>query len=254
MAEPIARIDELQPAPKRLLANAVKARLFRMGLGAQYTNLWWMRRARVRSPWLNWNTENKAVFIHVPKNAGSSLYKTLHIAQPSESHCTAFGDRSSNRVAWDHAFTFAFARNPWDRFVSAFHYLKHQPISADDKAWSAQMLGPFETFEQFASAMENRAFRSAVFMWRHFAPQWYFLCDLRGQIIVDHIARFEDLPREVESLGQRLGVDATVQRVNAVPRKHYSAYYDQRLQDVVASAYARDIALFGYSFETAPAG
>ncbi|MEL6829540.1 MAG: sulfotransferase family 2 domain-containing protein, partial [Pseudomonadota bacterium] len=151
---------------QRTISNSVKGAVFRSGCGQQYTNLWWMMRARSVSPWVDWNVEKNAVFIHVPKNAGTSLYKILEITEPSETHCTALGYRSSNPRLWSQAYTFAFCRNPWDRFVSAFHYLKHKPISADDEAWSKEVLGPFETFADFAEEMDRPSFRSAVFMWR----------------------------------------------------------------------------------------
>lgn len=233
----------------RALANGLKSQLFMCGLGGAYQNLWWRQRSRNRSPWTDWNREKRAVFVHVPKNAGTSVYASLDIKAPRETHCTAYGYKTSDPGAWQDAFTFGFVRNPWDRFVSAFHYLKHQPLSRDDAQWCQQVLSPFDDFSQFAIAMRDRSFRSSVLMWRHFSPQCYYFSDLRGHLIVDYLARFERISEEFEFLGKKLNVGVSEKRENAVERAPYQGYYDDTLRDIVGRVYARDIQLFGYRFD-----
>ena len=117
-----------------------------LGIGRLYHNLWWDRVSRQRSPWTNWSRENRVVFIHVPKNAGTSIYEAFDMDIPDNTHCPVTGYLASDGDRFFDSFSFGFVRNPWDRMVSAFHYLKHKPISDDDKRWAAQMLAPFDTF------------------------------------------------------------------------------------------------------------
>lgn len=229
--------------------NAAKALVYRVGLGPLYYNGWWVLRARRRNPWQPWNRANRAVFVHVPKNAGSSTYRTFGIPEPAETHCTAIGYRSANPALWRDCFRFAITRNPWDRFVSAFHYLKRKPASADDAAWAACMLGEFDEFAAFEAAMvRSRDLQARVMMWRHFTPQWFFLCDLRGRLLVDHLARFENLEQDLRAIGETIGIDARPARVNVVERAAYQEYYSPAGRDLVGRLYARDAALFGYDF------
>ena len=64
--------------------------------------------------------EKKIVFFHVPKTAGKSL-------------ATAIYDKDINHFSYnqvakqkdlDGFFTFSFVRNPWDRIVSTYEFLK----------------------------------------------------------------------------------------------------------------------------------
>jgi hypothetical protein len=246
-----AGAGSLPPAlpPPRRYNDHVKAALRRLGAGRIYMNLWWMNRARRRSPWTDWHERHGAVFVHVPKTAGTSIYRIFGMPQTVETHCTALGYRSSNRALWDRAFRFTFVRNPWDRIVSAYHYLKFNREALDDAYWAARALAPFEDFASFVDALADRPFRRKTLMWRHFTPQWYFLSDFRGRLMVDDIARFENFDDEVARLAGRLQLPVGAARENAVPREHYSRYFDAGRRDIVARIYARDIALFGYSFE-----
>ena len=46
-------------------------------------------------------------------------------------------------------FKFTFVRNPYDRLVSAFHYLKQGGMNEKDKAFKEQELSSFENFGDF---------------------------------------------------------------------------------------------------------
>ena len=220
-----------------------------LGLGRHYHNLWWDKVSRRRSPWTNWSRENRVVFIHVPKNAGTSLYATFGMDVPDNTHCPVTGFLASDAKRYHDSYSFGFVRNPWDRMVSAFQYLKHKPISDDDKRWATQTLAPFDTFEDFMIAMERPIFRNRVVGWRHFKPQWHFLTNWSGRDAVNYVGRFETLAKDVEIIGQAIGVKPNLTFQNSTQREPYWTYYTAESRKRVAQIYAKDIARYGYAWK-----
>jgi hypothetical protein len=87
----------------------------------------------------------------------------------------------------------------------------------------------------------------------HFRAQHEFVCDRRGRLLVDHLGYFETLQEDYGAICRRLGVTAPLGHTNssgdAGEAGGYRAVYDDETRAIVAHVYARDIALFGYTFE-----
>ena len=229
-------------------ASRTKGLVALCGLGRRYHDLWWRRQVRHHSPWTAWNREHGAVFVHVPKNAGTSMYATFGMEAPAHTHCPVTGYLASDRGAYLRAFSFAFVRDPFARAVSAFRYLKRQPIGEDDERWAEQHLGPFDDFESFAEALERPLFAAQVLSWRHFMPQWYFLADARGRERVGFIGRVETLGADVARIGERLALAPHLRHVNATGAKPVAPdAVDPRVRATIARLYAEDYRRYGYS-------
>ncbi len=188
-----------------------------------------------------------ALFIHIPKTAGLSLAFTLF-----GSSCAGHGSihvlRSLFRgEEWRRLPTFTFVRNPWDRLVSAYQYLKTGGRRKDDRDWVERHLNPFPDFRTFVLRDLNRRWvktTKAIF----FYPQHYFYCSRHGRILVDRIYRFEELEAVYPALARALGVDAALQHENARQRPHYTEYYDTETRAKVAEFYQGDIIRLGHCF------
>jgi hypothetical protein len=209
---------------------------------------------------------HRFIFVHVDKVAGTSLKKALEpFAQPR-------GERYRKRLAmlgrlcringlycsvdfakhspattlrrclppavYDRYFKFAFVRNPWDRLVSRYHFLKqntrhrHHPLVV-------AMSG----FGEYARWEMKRA--SPLLHQRN------YVCDRSGKLIVDFIGRFESLGEDFAKICERLDIPMTLPHLNSTERKAYLDYYegDDALRDEVGRYFAKDIELFGYCFE-----
>jgi hypothetical protein len=188
----------------------------------------------------------RCVFVHIPKNAGVSLCNAL-FGCLGGGHLTARTYRAIFGVeCYDSYFKFAFVRNPWDRLVSAYTFLKKGGLNGQDEAWAREHLAVYPDFKDFVKRGLNPG---SLYEKLHFIPQWEYLVNRDGKIAMDFLGRFETLEDDFDQVAKRLRVAASLPRANASPRGDYRSYYDDASAEIVARLYARDIELFRYSFE-----
>lgn len=180
------------------------------------------------------------LFIHIPKTGGNSLKKTQLF-----NRCKYFGHKPILQIEnykSNFKFSFAVTRNPYDRVVSAFHYLKKggEPNSYDLKM--QKKLSKYEEFKDFV--IDLHLFINEI----HFKPQHVFVCDTNGRILVDYIFKIEKLDEEIRKLfiKERLPIEH-IPRVNTSKHNEYSKYYnDFKIKNTVYQVYKKDFELFNY--------
>ena len=102
------------------------------------------------------NDKLKFIFIHVPKTGGSSVKKALGIKVHGHKK---FSDWSKDYPDY---FSFAFTRNPWDRFVSSFFYLEQGGMfEYDQKNYDKYINGL--SFTEFILKISKRHHRYSAF-------------------------------------------------------------------------------------------
>ncbi|WP_423219761.1 hypothetical protein [Cognatiyoonia koreensis] len=85
----------------------------------------------------------------------------------------------------------------------------------------------------------------------HLKEQHLFLRLPGRGIGVDFVGRFERLNEDFDLIAKRLGRDVKLEHRNAstLRKTDYRDAYTPQMIEVVAKAYARDIAYFGYGFD-----
>ena len=203
---------------------------------------------RRRSPdWLRAGV----VLIHVPKAAGTSLSEALYgrfLGHVRAADVKRWAPREIVSLPF-----VAVTRNPWDRLVSAYRFAKRGAGiggRSPGAVWRSERyeVPEFESFERFLTEwLAKRNPRDLDYV---FQPQCQFVCDGNGEVIVDHLGRFEDLPRTYSFLRTHAhdisNVDASNRSGEAID---YRTFYTPELAQVAASIYSDDINRFGYSFE-----
>lgn len=190
--------------------------------------------------------QHQAIFIHITKTAGTSVAKSLFGYLPY--HYTAIQYRVFfGKKTFDNYFKFAFVRNPWDRLYSAYRYLKTGGWNEKDEAWGKTHLAQYNDFNEFVIdwlTPEN------IKKHLHFKPQHEFVCDRHGKLLLDYIAYFETLNEDFHKIAAHLNIEATLESLNQNPGNSYKEVYSLPAISRVEEIYAKDIALFGYSFDT----
>ena len=195
--------------------------------------------------------EQKCIFVHITKCAGISIATSLfgnlgggHLRVPH--YQLIFNQRE-----FEDYFKFTFVRNPWDRLVSAFLFLKRGGANKIDRKWAEENLSQFADFDAFVTRWVNR---KNVNKWKHFVPQYKFLSN-PGSLtpVVDFIGYFECLNDDFIHIQERLNKQTSLQHLNKTvgEKKGYREYYTAATQKIVADVYREDIQLFGYDFDNA---
>jgi hypothetical protein len=201
---------------------------------------------RGRGLYQGWPNANRAIFVHNPRTAGSSISQALFCGSR---HVPYFEYERINPRKFREFFKFAFVRNPWDRLVSAFFYLKDGGRSDLDRRFAAENLVACDNFAAFVDGWLNE---KTIWSHFHFMPQHYYICDENSGVRTDFVGRVETVDTDFRFICQRLGITAELQRINGSHHRPYEEYYTDELSERVAAVYARDIAIFGYQFGKQP--
>lgn len=134
-------------------------------------------------------------------------------------------------------FTFTLVRNPWDRMVSYYHWLRDQ-----DFDHRAVRLAKAETFEGF---LRDPQTQDTHRQW----PASSYMIDKNGVERCSAYIRLEHFTQDAASLMDHLGFQVTLPWTNRSARlAGYHDYYTRQMRDIVADCCAEDIARFGYTF------
>lgn len=190
------------------------------------------------------------VFIHIPKAAGTSINQALYGRFMGHTHALdveRWGSATVKALP-----SFAIARNPWDRLVSAYRFAKRGAgVGGDIKA---AILRPeqyqtpeFERFDTFVTDwLSSRDISRLDYV---FQPQSLFVCDQSGKLAVDHVGRVENLAPTLDfirdSIGRPIELPVSNRSGGAID---YRDFYTPELAALVGRIYAEDARRFGYSF------
>jgi hypothetical protein len=218
----------------------------RLGLKRHYFDLREAMRARTERMSLSRYRQQGFLFVHVPKCGGSSVEAQIGTFH---GHRSAAYFTKADPALFDSVWKAALVRNPFDRLVSGFHYLKNHTTAPRDQEWARRTLRGIDDFSGFLRALEDAAFRTRVLCWLHFLPQWFYVCDRDGRILVDHVGRLEAFDAFAEEVEARVGTRIGGVREKVSKRGDYRDYFDERTAGIVQGMYARDFEIFGYPTE-----
>lgn len=189
-------------------------------------------------------------FIHIPRTGGTSVASSLPYG------CAIYlghdirspGYRHPGQVCTAEDYAFAFLRDPYDRLVSAFSFLRKGGSSDDDRA-DAEMLGI--THRDFGDFVTGSLAAAAT--WQvHLLPQKFFLDGVPRVQVFDFGRQQEAFP----AICRALGVDPgrPLENLNSSERHGVVGdYYDDETAAIVREVYRDDFDLLDRIRAGAPA-
>jgi sulfotransferase famil protein len=201
------------------------------------------------NPYSEWHRENQAIFVHIPRTAGTSFALA---AGPPKQHVPLSRYAVCDPTAFSDYFKFCFVRNPWDRALSAYSIMnaaKADKRWPDGRLWSRKYLSDYPTFEGFVLALQDRTVRAPIMAYPQFRPQLDWLTLPRStKVEIDFVGRFETLTEDYSIVARRLGLYEPLPTGNASEHQPYREAYSTKMRAIVADLYAADIDAFDYSF------
>jgi len=190
----------------------------------------------------------KCIFIHIPKCAGTSLAIALFGNKGGGHKPILQYQLIYSQVEFNKYFKFAFVRNPWDRVVSAYSFLKSGGATEKDRLWAETHL---KSYPDFRSFVRDWLKPGNVYSYHHFIPQYRYLSGVeKTSMDIDFIGRYETLHQDFERICEKLNIATSLDQHNKTEGRQigYKDYYDSHTKKIVADVYKDDIELFDYSF------
>ena len=204
--------------------------------------------------------QKKFIFIHIYKNAGSSIREALisHASpkwqrfitkvlkrlklpatiidhQPLPAHVNAsevikfIGEDEFKKY-----FSFAIVRNPWDWQVSLYKFMQKT-----QEHHQHHIINEFKSFEEY---IHWRCEEDVQF-------QKDFIYSNRGELLVNYVGRFERIDEEFNNICNIIGISETLPKINVSNTIPYQTYYNANTKQMIQKTFEPDISLFKYSFE-----
>ena len=194
--------------------------------------------------------------IWIPKSAGTSLCQAIHVRKRKTLQSVKYQFCDRGIVTFGHmsyrelikngyvsktydsgAFKFAIARNPYDRAVSLYFYLKDV----------ANRIPKDQTFLSFLRILHQDGLEPiGLYNVRAFSQCNPQIRWTEG-INVDYVGRFENLANDVEKIKSGLGMEnIKIPHKNSTIRNHARCYYCDECLELVEFLYEEDFKAFGY--------
>lgn len=193
----------------------------------------------------------KNIFVHTPKTGGGSIRRAYDGANYWSMIDHDIRDENYKYLREynldESTFCFGFVRNPWSRFVSAFNWLKIGGNCEEDKRDQLTYLGKIKNFDDFVTHCSDN---TEILNQLHFKPQYEWICDDRGNILLDYVGKFENYQQDFLNICKRRNFPVRkLRQANKSQSMNYTSYYTERTINIVADIYKRDIELFNYNFK-----
>ena len=179
----------------------------------------------------------KPRYVHIPKTGGKMIKQHFPVRLGKASHHPVWGYKFD-----EDDFIFTMVRNPYDRMVSNYEFLKRGGINRKGRRYRDLLDLEKIDFKQLVERLFNeRQFLLKVVLLR---PQMFFITDTT---MFDYIGRFENFSDEILEIEKRLDYDKKEQEVvNKTPHEHFSTYYNEEIADMVYDMYKCDFKILEY--------
>ena len=183
-------------------------------------------------------------YVHIPKTAGTSILEWVRTVAPVIQEWETHPKNSVLKNVCPNNVTFTVIRNPWDRMVSAYHYLRQLSLPEGSSWLSINCITEenFPTFEDWILNLHNYQ-NPEAYWFRPETPQSLWL-----DAPVEIILRYETLVEDFVQIQELFSNKIELPHHYKSKRSNYKDYYNDVTKSIVASLNESDIDLFKYTY------
>lgn len=231
-----------------------------------------------------YSDKHRCIFVHQRKAAGTSIKALFDDAMPGFNNgiLDACWGEDQQRVA--SYFKFTVVRNPWDRFVSGWKYLKStrdrsiedvlENLPSEnllkniffDRSHIARCSYAKEMYRRQSARLKvkakNTINRTSLKLphnqghdYRHITrQQCTVVIDAEGRLVVDAVMYMERLHEDLVKYSGQLGIDPSkLTKINQNRRgDDYRQYFNSRALELFNQHFADDVRILNYDFDKGP--
>ena len=196
-----------------------------------------------------------SIFTHIEKCAGMSLSKLFNIHKSNKfnnlekRHNTVEEDMSIlknffKKIDTNHVLFFTCLRNPWDRMVSFYHYIRELDINKSHKDWS-----------KYHEICKKNTFTDFI-LYAHDYPNYIGACKpykkrllYKKKFICDYVINYHNIYDDIKFLKNIFLIHDNLTIMNSSKHKNYKFYYNSKSEEIIKKIFKDDIDLFNFSFD-----
>ena len=193
------------------------------------------------------NRQHKLLFIHIPKNGGTSIEKFFNMMGKdsfygsntitesgvlySPQHLTPdLLQKYLDKDIYNTYFKFSFVRNPYDKVKSEFFWRQRIGdinTNTDFKKWVFNFYGKIDN--------------------DHKLPQYKYIFNDNGEKVVNFVGKVENINQDFAKLLDIINYPKkeSLSKEN-INKNRKSVIFDQEIKEKIVDIYSEDFKLFGY--------
>lgn len=192
-----------------------------------------------------WQHQYRAVFIHIPKCAGTSILQAFgHTGARDHGRWTDY--QRADRANFSDYFKFSFTRCPVKRLHSTYQYLKNGGNGGRrDLALADQVGVNRHDFHDFVfTQLTPTLIQQELLFWE----QSSFIFDQKDNLMIDFLGRVETLDEDLDEILQRLKIPPTKGVAHLNRSQSNALPITPAIIKQVGELYPRDIRLLGHMY------